>query len=376
MPLHGAEEAKCTAVYCRPACAKRLCMSLFALAPRSRICLALAMLATVAALLCCKKTGVESNVDAGPTKRLSLTPEQKTMVLAKVGTRTILLGDFAELLESMDEFDRLRYQSPERRKELLNELVNVELLAQEAEAKGYDKDPDTQQEVRMVLRDALLREMHKADVAPADIPLSEARAYFDAHVAEYTDPERRRVSAIVLRDEPMAKTVLSKALKAKTAVEWGALVRQFSTDAQAKGDVPADLAGDIGLVSAPGQDRGANPRVPEAVRAAAFSCSKPEEIADHVVAADEKFYVVRLTQVQPAHARGFEEAKRSIVVKLASDRALAKEKELLAALKGKLKVSIDEAELGKVRIDEAAAASLPGLQPASAAPHTHAPQKP
>ncbi len=293
------------------------------------------------------------------------------MVLAKVGERTILLGDFAELLESMDEFDRLRYQSPERRKELLNELANVELLAQEAEAKGYDKDPETQQEVRMVLRDALLRELHKNDVAPADIPVIQARAYFDAHIAEYTDPERRRVSAIVLRDEPMAKTVLSKALKAKTAVEWGQLVRQFSTDAQAKGDVPADLAGDLGLVTGPEHERGTNTRIPEPVRAAAFLLGKVDDVADHVVAADEKFYVLRLTQKQEPRSRGFEEAKRSIVVKLASDRALAKEKEFLAGLKGKLNLSIDESELAKVRlVDTTDAMPAAQAQPVEHA-HTH-----
>lgn len=318
----------------------------------------------------CKKGTSNAAADAGPAKRLSLTPEEKTMVLAKVGQRTILLGDFAELLESMDEFDRLRYQSPERRKELLNELVNVELLAQEAERKGYDKDPETAQEVRMVLRDALLRELHKADTAPTDIPTAEARAYFDAHLADYTDPERRRVSAIVLRDEPMAKTVLAKAQKAKTAVEWGQLVRQFSTDAQAKSDVPADLAGDMGLVSAPGQERGSNPRIPEAVRVAAFTLSEVDTVADRVVAADEKFYVLKVTQKQDARARGFEEAKRSIVVKLASDRALAKEKELLATLKGKLNVSIDEAELAKVHVESTAAPNL------ATPPHEHAPHKP
>lgn len=291
------------------------------------------------------------------------------MVLAKVGDRTVLLGDFAELLESMDEFDRLRYQSPERRKELLNELINVELLAQEAEKKGYDKDPATQQEVRMVLRDALLRELHKEDVAPEDIPVTEARAYFDAHIADYTDPERRRVSAIVLKDEPMATSVLDKAKKAKTAVEWGQLVRSYSTDAQAKADLPPDLIGDLGLVSAPGNERGVNARIPEPVRKAAFALDKVDVPFDEVVRADEKFYVLKMTQKQEPRARNFEEAKRSISVKLATDRAIAKEKELLEKLKGKLNVSIDEAELSKVKIDEAAAAAAAG----GAAPHQHKP---
>src|SRR5438128_6367199 len=57
----------------------------------------------------------------------SLTPEQAAKVLAKVGDKTITLGDYVAALEHMDQFDRMRYQSPERRKELLGEMINVEL---------------------------------------------------------------------------------------------------------------------------------------------------------------------------------------------------------------------------------------------------------
>ncbi|MBN9161495.1 MAG: peptidyl-prolyl cis-trans isomerase, partial [Myxococcales bacterium] len=93
----------------------------------------------------------------------------------------------------MDQFDRLRYQSAERRKELLDEMITVELLAMEATAKGYDKDPLAQQELRAILRDAMLAEARKGAPTPADVPESEVRAWFEAHRAEYKDPERRRV---------------------------------------------------------------------------------------------------------------------------------------------------------------------------------------
>src|SRR5690348_15947625 len=61
-----------------------------------------------------------------------LSAEQAALVVARVGERTITLGDYAATLERMDQFDRLRYQSPERRKELLQEIIDVELLAQDA----------------------------------------------------------------------------------------------------------------------------------------------------------------------------------------------------------------------------------------------------
>jgi peptidyl-prolyl cis-trans isomerase C len=88
--------------------------------------------------------------DSGHAQPTSLTPEQSKQTLAKVGDDTITLGDYAAALEHMDQFDRLRYQSTERRKELLDEMITVQLLAKEATAKGYDKDPIAQQEMRAI----------------------------------------------------------------------------------------------------------------------------------------------------------------------------------------------------------------------------------
>jgi peptidyl-prolyl cis-trans isomerase C len=67
-----------------------------------------------------------------------LTIELARQVLVKVGEREITLGDYAETLERMDPFERLRYQSPDRRKQLLNEIIQVELLAEEAKRRGLD----------------------------------------------------------------------------------------------------------------------------------------------------------------------------------------------------------------------------------------------
>src|SRR5437868_13407473 len=79
-----------------------------------------------------------------------LTAEQAALVVAKVGDRAITLGDYAATLDRMDQFDRLRYQSPERRRELLDEIIDVELLAQDARQKKLDQQPETQQAVRQV----------------------------------------------------------------------------------------------------------------------------------------------------------------------------------------------------------------------------------
>ena len=292
--------------------------------------------------------------DAGEHRTSNaLTPEQSAKILAKVGDHTITVGDYAAALEHMDQFDRLRYQSPERRKELLAEMINVELLAREATAKGYDKDPAAQQELRSLLRDAMLKEARKGPNGPGELSEAEVRAYFDAHKSDYRDPERRRVSAIVVKDDPAASVLLEAAKKTPSATQWGELVRTKSIDAQAKANVPVDLAGDLGMVSPPGDARGENARVPDEVRAAVFEIPNVGDVLGRLVKAGGKAYIVRLTQKTDAHDRAFAEADRSIRVKLAQDKIRAKEDEQLSLLRAKFPVQIDEAVLSTVKVDTA-----------------------
>jgi parvulin-like peptidyl-prolyl isomerase len=315
-----------------------------------------------------KALSTPTTEDAGHRTSEQLTPEQQAKVLAKVGEKTITLGDFVASLENMDQFDRLRYQSTERRKELLNEMITVELLAQEARAKGYDKDPAAEQEVRAILRDAMLAQARKSAPTPNDISDGDARAYFEAHKADYRDPERRRLSIVVLKDEAAAKAVIATSTanpKGLSAAEWGELVRARSIDPQAKANVPVDLAGDMGIVSPPGDTRGENTRVPEPVRAAVYEIDKPGDVLGRPIAAKGNFYVVRLTQKMEPHERPFEEAERTIRIKLAQERTRQKEDQLIADLRKQYPVTIDDAALSTVHVDLADAGAYPNTPPPS-----------
>jgi len=314
---------------------------------------ALALLASLSACGSCNDMALDqgTSADGGAhATSAQLTPEQSAKVLARVGDVTITLGDYVAALEHMDQFDRLRYQSPERRKELLNEMIDVELLAREATAKGYDKDPLAQQELRAILRDALLNDARKGLPSPAEIPDEDVRAFYEAHKADYRDPERRRVGAIVVKDEATAKAVLEQAKRA-TATEWGQLVRDKSVDSQAKANVPLDLAGDFGMVAPPGDSRGDNPRVPEEVRAAVFEAAKVGDVVDHVVKSGDLYYVVRFSQKSDPHERSLAEADRSIRVRLSQDKMRARDDEALKSLRAQFPVQIDEKALEQVHVD-------------------------
>src|SRR4051812_49025822 len=79
----------------------------------------------------CNEKPVTRKSDAAPIAG-GLTQEQADKPLAKFGTHVITLGDFAQLLADIPEYERVRFQGLERRKELLNQQIMLYLLADEA----------------------------------------------------------------------------------------------------------------------------------------------------------------------------------------------------------------------------------------------------
>jgi hypothetical protein len=290
-------------------------------------------------------------VDAGPPVG-GLTAEQAARVVAKVGDRTITLGDFARTLERMDQFDRLRYQSKERRRELLEEMIDVELLAAEAKKQGIDKDPEAQDAIRVILRDAVMAEARQGLPAPAQIPEQEVRAYYDAHLDKFTEPERRRVAAIVMSDKNAAQKVLKDALKVKTPAEWGELFFKHSLTApKTRGPTnPAELAGDLGIVGPLDDKKGGNDRVPDAVRAEAYKLKAVGDVAVDLVEVEGRQFIVRLNGITAAHKRSLPEADRAIRVLIVQERLAERERALEDELRKKFPVEIDEKALATVRV--------------------------
>ncbi len=293
----------------------------------------------------------QQQTDAGPPIA-GLSAQDAARVIAKVGDRPITLGDYARTLDRMDPFDRLRYQTKERRRELLNEMINVELLASEAKRRGLDKEAETEDSVRTILRDAMLADSRADLPAPAEIPAEEVRAYFEANADRFSEPERRRVAAVVMTDKKEAQKVLKEAQKATTGAAWGEIFARNSITAPKGKNAgnPAELAGDLGIVGPMSDARGGNPRVPDAVRAAAVTLGAVGAVGAELIEVEGKLYILRLNGITPPHHRTLAESERSIRVLLLQERMLKKERDLEAELRKKYPVQIDDQALGQVKI--------------------------
>src|SRR5262245_58372766 len=118
-----------------------------------RALLAILVASATACSGACNDKALQKSDAAASAIPSALSPELAAKPLATVGERVITLGEFASTLDRMDQFERLRYQSVERRKQLLDEIIKAELLATEARKRGLQDDPEVKERIRQILRE-------------------------------------------------------------------------------------------------------------------------------------------------------------------------------------------------------------------------------
>jgi peptidyl-prolyl cis-trans isomerase C len=335
---------------------------------RSRpISLALALvvgsLGSIGAFAGCNEKPVSRKSDAAAIPG-GLTQEQADKPLAKFGTHVITLGDFAQLLADMPEYERVRYQSLERRKELLNTQIMLYLLADEAKRLGLDNDPQVQEETRQILV-AWMRGKLLSDLPPPSaIPEAEVRAWYDAHIDEYREPERRRIAQIVTKDEATAKKAADEA-KTAGPTGWGDLVKKYSEDKPTGTEAP-ELSGDLGYLTAPSDPHPpTSPKITAAIRTAAFAMKDVGEVSAPVKD-DNGWHVLKMLVRNEAHEQSYADVERSIRVRILQEKRAAKEKAVLDETRAAVKVEIDEGALAAIALTMATEPTTTNVAPSIA----------
>ena len=329
----------------------------------SALIFALGLTASGAGLFGCESCSKPSPPGANASDAgAGLSPERAQQVLARVGSRTITLGDYAAALDRMDPFERLRYQTEDRRQALLDEMINVELLAREAERRGLDRKPETVELIRQYQRDELLRRLRASLPGPADLSAEQVSRYYQEHRSEFFDPELRRAAHIELKDESTGRRVLGSAL-GSSPDRWRELVLQHAPGSIAPGDKttagpPLEVPGDLGMLSEAAD--GASPStVPEPVRKAVFAIAEEGQVYPELVAHAGRFHVVRLVSKLEPHQRSLAEVDSLVRLRLVQKLQADAEAALIARLREKTNVRIDEASLGQVT-PPTPAATAPG----------------
>jgi peptidyl-prolyl cis-trans isomerase C len=303
------------------------------------------MLLAAAHLGACKRTKDQAAEKQAPTKH-GLSADQASQPLIVVGDTTVTVGQFAQQLAEKSPYLRARYTSPERRRELLDELVKFELLAKEAARRGLDKSDEVQRAKRQVMVQQMMKAEFEDKVKLSDITDAEIESYYRAHPEEFNKPAQVRASQIVVRDEAKAKRALKQALEAKDEDSFRKLVGELSEDAESKA-----RGGDLQFFSRPSERAEGDPVVPDTVAEAAFSLENLGDVYGQLVRTPAGFHIVRLTSKRKALARTLDHARRPIQNKLWREKRQQAVDVFMQQLREQAKVEENLALLDQLQIE-------------------------
>ena len=233
-------------------------------------------MALLMGVACTPSGGGGEQGGAGTSAPKAAKKDDSTPVLATIGSETITVGEFESHIERQSPFVRKRYENPEQKRKLLQDLIKREAMAQEAARQGYDQHPEVVETMKKVMVQKLIREEFDKNFKNVEVPDAELQAYYDSHESDYHQPEMVRLSHIFFKADPgnkagarkEAEQVLKDLNARKTDYNaFREAAKKYSDDPQVKttaGDLnyksKADLEGKLGKSGGRGglrvEDRG------------------------------------------------------------------------------------------------------------------------
>lgn len=288
----------------------------------------------------CSKQDEQAAAGGAEWPQHGLSEAQASEVLVTVGERTITVGEFADRLASQSPYLQARFESSERRKEFLDNLVRFELLAYEAKRLGYGDRPEIQRARRTAMTQQLIKKEVDEHLKLAEITDQEIQAVYDANPQEYDRPAQVRASDILIKNRAVAAKVLSEAKK--TDINgFRQLARKKSEDEATQKD-----GGDLQFFTADAEGR-----PPEAVRDAAFALNQVGQVFPELIKTADGYHILMLTGKRAPLKRTYEQAKRAIRHKLAREKKDAAMAALLERLRKDVKVEVDYDALADVKVN-------------------------
>jgi peptidyl-prolyl cis-trans isomerase C len=264
-----------------------------------------------------------------------------TETVAVIDGTPLTVAEVQDRINKQSPYVRARYTSLEQKKEFLDNMVRLEVLAAEARKRGYDKDAEVVRTMKQVMIQRLMKEEFDTRVKPDDVTEAEMKKFYDEHLSDYNKPEEVRVSAIIVKDKAKAQKAAAEAkLPANAdAKMFRDLVTKYSDDEETK-----SRGGDLRFFTADATT------VPAPVAKASFELKNQGDVAGPVET-PSGFYIIKQAGVRKAISKSFDEVKRQIQNRLYRDKRQKAMQDFESDLKTKAKVELHPDVLAKVKID-------------------------
>lgn len=247
--------------------------------------------------------------------------------LAKVNGRGITDRDLRLALPGLSEGQRETYlRDPNSRRQVLVELINQELLVQEAEKLKLDQEQGYKDALGAFRRQFLAARVLEKNLA-SKVTDSAARKYFQANKSRFSTAQVH-VQHILSADEGTARSVLAQAKKPEQ--DFQALAEKLSRDPSAKNN-----RGELGLIT---RD---SPFVAE-FKDAAFNA--PENTIVGPVKTTYGYHVIKVLEKKVGRPLGYDEVELKVRGELRAELVNV----YVGDLKNQAKVQVDDKALEKM----------------------------
>jgi peptidyl-prolyl cis-trans isomerase C len=276
-------------------------------------------------------------------------------VVARVGEVVITEADVTRRLSDLSPISRARYQSPERRQELISSLIRFELLAAEARRRGHHKNPD----VALAYKQAMVRELLGKEVRNlvkmSDISDEDTVTYYQEHLSDYERPALVRASHILLPSKKAAIATLKEyQLRVKTKpkearVIFGDLAAQRSHDQETKA-----RRGDVQYFTSDGKGHGdrrfPQSDVPAEAAQAASALTRVGDVTSSPVRSLKGWHLIQRTGGKRAFKRPLKEVQTEIRNHLFRARKSKALEDYVTQLKSSVTITIDDQRLNALKL--------------------------
>ncbi|MBD3246289.1 MAG: hypothetical protein GF333_04690 [Candidatus Omnitrophica bacterium] len=164
----------------------------------------------VFSMLCVLMFGCNFAPPPRPEPGNTAVPSVKGMLLARVNDWAIGTRDFEDMLNTLKDSPQLgeNISEAETQKKILQEIVNQQILAEEAKRRGMHEMSDIRQQVdayeSTLLAQRFIEEL-QADIVVTPI---EIETFYRANSMLFAEPERRKVREIVVRSQSKAQDIM------------------------------------------------------------------------------------------------------------------------------------------------------------------------
>jgi len=269
--------------------------------------------------------------------------DASSKALAIINGKEITASEFDLRWSQIPDYARKTFAGPEGRKKFLEELINHELLLQEAKKRGFDRDRALSERVERFKERSFMERLRIEEVdSQVRVTREEMKAYYAANAANYTAPDELRVSHIVVKTQDEA---LDLRKRLNQGEDFATLARKVSLDLSTR-----YKGGDLGFIKK-GQTLPQFEKVLLTLKMGGIS---------QPFATPFGYHIIMLVDRTSGAFLSFEDAKEQVREELLNEKKRKRYEEFVASLRAKAKLRVADVQIPVSEVPVAApAAAMP-----------------